>query len=163
MLNSDTSWNKNKNRLWLFFFFSWHNQVGVLQYGEVAVHEWSLMDYQTTQEVVDAAKNISRQEGRETRTAYAIHMAWYACQSPHSLSSLVRPPLWKHCRFGRPTGNGRLFTFWWNILMGFFSPNLSWSIFIYNDNQLYFPFSLCDSLITCSSMFLIYSLSRGLD
>lgn len=51
-------------------------QVGILQYGEVAVHEWSLKDYQTTQEVVEAAKNISRQEGRETRTAYAIHMAW---------------------------------------------------------------------------------------
>ncbi|KAM4600888.1 integrin alpha-10 isoform 1-T1 [Polymixia lowei] len=49
-------------------------QVGILQYGEVAVHEWSLKDYQTTQEVVEAAKNISRQEGRETRTAYAIHM-----------------------------------------------------------------------------------------
>ncbi|XP_061885642.1 integrin alpha-10 isoform X1 [Entelurus aequoreus] len=50
-------------------------QVGILQYGEVAVHEWSLQDYQTTQEVVEAAKNISRQEGRETRTAYAINMA----------------------------------------------------------------------------------------
>uniref|UniRef100_A0A8C4ZRH4 Integrin subunit alpha 10 n=1 Tax=Gadus morhua TaxID=8049 RepID=A0A8C4ZRH4_GADMO len=49
-------------------------QVGILQYGEVALHEWSLKDYQTTQEVVEAAKNISRQEGRETRTAYAIHM-----------------------------------------------------------------------------------------
>ncbi|KAM3872676.1 integrin alpha-10 [Diretmus argenteus] len=49
-------------------------QVGILQYGEIAVHEWSLDDYQTTQEVVEAAKNISRQEGRETRTAYAIHM-----------------------------------------------------------------------------------------
>lgn len=53
-----------------------HIQVGILQYGEVAVHEWSLKDYQTTQDVVEAAKNISRQEGRETRTAYAIHMAW---------------------------------------------------------------------------------------
>lgn len=53
-----------------------HIQVGILQYGEVAVHEWSLKDYQTTQEVVEAAKNISRQEGRETRTAYAIQMAW---------------------------------------------------------------------------------------
>ncbi|RXM90871.1 Integrin alpha-10 [Acipenser ruthenus] len=31
---------------------------------------------QTTEEVVEAAKNISRQEGRETRTAYAIHMGW---------------------------------------------------------------------------------------
>ena len=54
----------------------------MLQYGEVAVHEWSLRDYQTTQDVVEAAKNISRQEGRETRTAYAIHMGWYVCQSP---------------------------------------------------------------------------------
>lgn len=51
-------------------------QVGILQYGETAVHEWSLKDYQTTQEVVEAAKNISRQEGRETRTAYAIDIAW---------------------------------------------------------------------------------------
>ncbi|KAG7264131.1 hypothetical protein CRUP_003329 [Coryphaenoides rupestris] len=51
-------------------------QVGILQYGEVALHEWSLKDYQTTEEVVEAAKNISRQEGRETRTAYAIHMGW---------------------------------------------------------------------------------------
>lgn len=50
--------------------------MGILQYGEVALHEWSLKDYQTTQEVVEAAKNISRQEGRETRTAYAIHKAW---------------------------------------------------------------------------------------
>lgn len=57
--------------------FVWSNiQVGILQYGEVALHEWSLKDYQTTQEVVEAAKNISRQEGRETRTAYAIHKAW---------------------------------------------------------------------------------------
>ncbi|XP_036451970.1 integrin alpha-10 [Colossoma macropomum] len=50
-------------------------QVGVLQYGEISVHEWSLKDYQSTPDVVEAAKNISRQEGRETRTAYAIHMA----------------------------------------------------------------------------------------
>ncbi|KAM8869465.1 integrin alpha-10 isoform 2-T2 [Spinachia spinachia] len=50
-------------------------QVGVLQYGEVVVHEWSLKDYQTTQEVVEAAKNISRQEGRETCTASAIRTA----------------------------------------------------------------------------------------
>uniref|UniRef100_A0AAZ3RMZ4 VWFA domain-containing protein n=1 Tax=Oncorhynchus tshawytscha TaxID=74940 RepID=A0AAZ3RMZ4_ONCTS len=57
-------------------------QVGVLQYGEVAVHEWSLRDYQTTQEVVEAAKNISRQEGRETRTAYAIHMGCTEAFSP---------------------------------------------------------------------------------
>lgn len=51
-------------------------QVGIIQYAEVAVHEWSLKDYQTTQEVVEAAKNISRQEGRETRTADAIKVGW---------------------------------------------------------------------------------------
>ncbi|XP_048881242.1 integrin alpha-10 [Brienomyrus brachyistius] len=57
-------------------------QVGVLQYGEVTTHEWSLKDYQTTQEVVEAAKNISRQEGRETRTAYAIHTGCTEAFSP---------------------------------------------------------------------------------
>lgn len=49
----------------------------MLQYGEKAVHEWTLEDYQTVEEVVEAAKNITRQEGRETRTAFAIHKAWY--------------------------------------------------------------------------------------
>uniref|UniRef100_A0A8D3CUU8 Integrin subunit alpha 10 n=1 Tax=Scophthalmus maximus TaxID=52904 RepID=A0A8D3CUU8_SCOMX len=63
------------NILSKFHISSDQMQVGILQYGEVAVHEWSLKDYQTTQDVVEAAKNISRQEGRETRTAYAIHMA----------------------------------------------------------------------------------------
>ncbi|XP_034030611.1 integrin alpha-10 [Thalassophryne amazonica] len=63
------------NILSKFHISSDQMQVGILQYGEVAVHEWSLRDYQTTQEVVDAAKNISRQEGRETRTAFAIHTA----------------------------------------------------------------------------------------
>lgn len=57
-------------------------QVGVLQYGEVAIHEWSLKDYQSTEDVVEAAKNISRQEGRETRTAYAIHMGCTEAFSP---------------------------------------------------------------------------------
>ncbi|XP_041961931.1 integrin alpha-10 [Alosa sapidissima] len=57
-------------------------QVGVLQYGEIAVHEWSLKDYQSKEEVVEAAKNISRQEGRETRTAYAIHMGCTEAFSP---------------------------------------------------------------------------------
>ncbi|MED6261962.1 hypothetical protein ATANTOWER_012486 [Ataeniobius toweri] len=64
------------NILSKFHISSDQMQVGILQYAEVAVHEWSLKDYQTTQEVVEAAKNISRQEGRETRTAYAIQMAW---------------------------------------------------------------------------------------
>ncbi|KAM8921129.1 integrin alpha-10 [Pelodytes ibericus] len=63
------------NILSKFFIGPDQIQVGVLQYGEVAVHEWSLKDYRTSREVVEAAKNISRQEGRETRTAFAIHKA----------------------------------------------------------------------------------------
>ncbi|MFT7808519.1 integrin alpha-10 [Arapaima gigas] len=57
-------------------------QVGVLQYAEVSTHEWSLKDYQTTEEVVEAAKNFSRKEGRETRTAYAVRMGCTEAFSP---------------------------------------------------------------------------------
>lgn len=64
-------------------------QVGVIQYGEISVHEWSLRDYQTTQDVVEAAKNISRQEGRETHTAEAIRMAWYG-DPPVTLSKQLQ-------------------------------------------------------------------------
>ncbi|CAM5175505.1 unnamed protein product [Eretmochelys imbricata] len=70
------------NILSKFFIDPNQIQVGVLQYGEKAVHEWSLWDYQTAEEVVEAAKNISRQEGRETRTAFAIHKACSEAFSP---------------------------------------------------------------------------------
>ncbi|XP_068611749.1 integrin alpha-10 [Brachionichthys hirsutus] len=77
--NSIYPWYEVKNFLSnilsKFHISSDQMQVGILQYAEIAVHEWSLKDYRTTQEVVEAAQNISRQEGRETRTAYAIHMA----------------------------------------------------------------------------------------
>ncbi|NXX86613.1 ITA10 protein, partial [Urocolius indicus] len=63
------------NILGRFFIGPGQIQVGVLQYGEHAVHEWVLGRYHTAQEVVEAAKNISRQEGRETRTAMAIQTA----------------------------------------------------------------------------------------
>uniref|UniRef100_A0A8C6PRB0 Integrin subunit alpha 10 n=1 Tax=Nothobranchius furzeri TaxID=105023 RepID=A0A8C6PRB0_NOTFU len=63
------------NILSKFHISSNQMQVGIIQYAEIAVHEWSMKDYQTTQEVVEAAKNISRQEGRETRTADAINIA----------------------------------------------------------------------------------------
>ncbi|KAJ6651352.1 hypothetical protein lerEdw1_021051 [Lerista edwardsae] len=63
------------NILSKFFIDPEQIQVGVLQYSEVAVHEWSLKDYRTVEEVIEAAKNISRQEGLETRTASAIHKA----------------------------------------------------------------------------------------
>ncbi|CAM4676155.1 unnamed protein product [Lepidochelys olivacea] len=70
------------NILSKFFIDPNQIQVGVLQYGEKAVHEWSLWDYQTAEEVVEAAKNISRQEGRETHTAFAIHKACSEAFSP---------------------------------------------------------------------------------
>ncbi|KAM4663706.1 integrin alpha-10 [Discoglossus pictus] len=70
------------NILKKFFIGPDQIQVGVLQYGEVAVHEWSLKDHSTSQEVIEAAKNISRQEGRETRTAFAIHKACSEAFSP---------------------------------------------------------------------------------
>uniref|UniRef100_A0A8C5LKL6 Integrin, alpha 10 n=1 Tax=Jaculus jaculus TaxID=51337 RepID=A0A8C5LKL6_JACJA len=47
-------------------------QVGLVQYGERPVHEWSLGDFRTKEEVVRAARSLRRREGRETRTAQAI-------------------------------------------------------------------------------------------
>ncbi|NWS78510.1 ITA10 protein, partial [Crotophaga sulcirostris] len=70
------------NILSKFFIGPGQIQVAVLQYGERAVHEWELGRYRTAQEVVEAAKNISRQEGRETRTAFAIHRACTEAFSP---------------------------------------------------------------------------------
>uniref|UniRef100_A0A8V5GR51 Uncharacterized protein n=1 Tax=Melopsittacus undulatus TaxID=13146 RepID=A0A8V5GR51_MELUD len=69
------------NILSKFFIGPGQIQVGVLQYGELAVHEWDLDQFHTVEDVVAAAKNISRQEGRETRTALAIREAW---SRPHS-------------------------------------------------------------------------------
>ncbi|NXY90721.1 ITA10 protein, partial [Alcedo cyanopectus] len=63
------------NLLSKFFIGPGQIQVGVLQYGERVVQEWGLGRYRTVQEVVEAARNISRQEGRETRTAAAIRRA----------------------------------------------------------------------------------------
>ncbi|KAK2518133.1 hypothetical protein Q9233_012644 [Columba guinea] len=63
------------NVLSRFFIGPGQIQVGVLQYGEHAVHEWALGRYRSSQEVVEAARNISRQEGRETRTAMAVRTA----------------------------------------------------------------------------------------
>ncbi|NXT27000.1 ITA10 protein, partial [Syrrhaptes paradoxus] len=63
------------NVLARFFVGPGQIQVGVLQYGERAVLEWALGRHRSAQEVVEAARNISRQEGRETRTALAIRTA----------------------------------------------------------------------------------------
>ncbi|NXY38093.1 ITA10 protein, partial [Pomatorhinus ruficollis] len=50
-------------------------QVGVLQYGERLVQEWALGQHPTAQRLLEAARNLTRQEGRETRTAMAIRQA----------------------------------------------------------------------------------------
>ncbi|KAI6048475.1 integrin alpha-10 isoform X1 [Marmota monax] len=63
-------------------------QVGLVQYGESPVHEWSLGDFRTKEEVVKAARNLSRREGRETKTAQAILVA---CTEGFSQSRGGRP------------------------------------------------------------------------
>ncbi|XP_007538745.3 integrin alpha-10 [Erinaceus europaeus] len=63
-------------------------QVGLVQYGERSVHEWSLGDFRTKEEVVRAARNLSRREGRETKTAQAIMVA---CTEGFSQSRGGRP------------------------------------------------------------------------
>ncbi|KAF5910895.1 hypothetical protein HPG69_000859 [Diceros bicornis minor] len=63
-------------------------QVGLVQYGESPVHEWSLGDYRTKEEVMRAARNLSRREGRETKTAQAITVA---CTEGFSQSRGGRP------------------------------------------------------------------------
>ncbi|XP_027435669.2 integrin alpha-10 isoform X3 [Zalophus californianus] len=63
-------------------------QVGLVQYGESPVHEWSLGDFRTKEEVVRAARNLSRREGRETKTAQAILVA---CTEGFSPSHGGRP------------------------------------------------------------------------
>ncbi|XP_013917639.1 PREDICTED: integrin alpha-11-like [Thamnophis sirtalis] len=50
-------------------------QVGVVQYGEDAVHEFHLNDYRSVKDVVEAAKHIEQRGGTETRTAFGIEFA----------------------------------------------------------------------------------------
>uniref|UniRef100_A0A8C3N3H0 Uncharacterized protein n=1 Tax=Geospiza parvula TaxID=87175 RepID=A0A8C3N3H0_GEOPR len=57
-------------------------QVGVLQYGEHVVQEWALGQHPTAQSLLEAARNLTRQEGRETRTAMAIREACTESFSP---------------------------------------------------------------------------------
>ena len=51
--------------------------MGVVQYGSRVVHEFSLKDFQTVDDVVDAARNIHQRGGEETRTALGINVARY--------------------------------------------------------------------------------------
>ncbi|XP_054983364.1 integrin alpha-11 [Sorex araneus] len=50
-------------------------QVGVVQYGEDAVHEFHLDDYRSVKDVVEAASHIEQRGGTETRTAFGIEFA----------------------------------------------------------------------------------------
>ncbi|NWW25872.1 ITA10 protein, partial [Falcunculus frontatus] len=63
------------NILGRFFIGPGQTQVGVLQYGERLVQEWALGQHPTAQHLLEAARNLTRQEGRETRTAMAIRQA----------------------------------------------------------------------------------------
>ncbi|XP_071273385.1 integrin alpha-10 [Agelaius tricolor] len=70
------------NILARFFIGPGQTQVGVLQYGEHLVEEWALGQHPTAQSLLEAARNLTRQEGRETRTAMAIREACSESFSP---------------------------------------------------------------------------------
>lgn len=48
------------------------------QYGEKVVHEFSLNDFRSVEEVVEAAKKIQQRGGEETNTALGINEARYS-------------------------------------------------------------------------------------
>uniref|UniRef100_A0AAQ4QJZ1 Integrin, alpha 11b n=1 Tax=Gasterosteus aculeatus aculeatus TaxID=481459 RepID=A0AAQ4QJZ1_GASAC len=58
-----------------FYIGPGQTQVGVVQYGSTVVHEFSLGEYQTVEEVVEAARGIDQRGGEETRTALGINVA----------------------------------------------------------------------------------------
>ncbi|XP_044048544.1 integrin alpha-11 isoform X2 [Siniperca chuatsi] len=63
------------NILHKFYIGPGQTQVGVVQYGSTVVHEFSLGEYQTAEEVVEAARSIDQRGGEETRTALGINVA----------------------------------------------------------------------------------------
>ncbi|KAM4734210.1 integrin alpha-11-like [Anableps anableps] len=63
------------NILQKFYIGPGQTQVGVIQYGSTVVHEFSLGEYQTVEDVLDAARNIDQRGGEETRTALGINVA----------------------------------------------------------------------------------------
>ncbi|XP_069019589.1 integrin alpha-11 isoform X1 [Embiotoca jacksoni] len=63
------------NILHKFYIGPGQTQVGVIQYGSTVVHEFSLGEYQTVEDVVEAARNINQRGGEETRTALGINVA----------------------------------------------------------------------------------------
>ncbi|KAJ7998339.1 hypothetical protein DPEC_G00221670 [Dallia pectoralis] len=63
------------NILQKFYIGPGQIQVGVVQYGSRVVHEFSLNDFRTVEEVVEAAMTIDQRGGEETRTALGINVA----------------------------------------------------------------------------------------
>ncbi|XP_076025408.1 integrin alpha-11-like isoform X2 [Genypterus blacodes] len=63
------------NVLQKFYIGPGQTQVGVVQYGTTVVHEFSLGEYQTVEDVVGAARSIDQRGGEETRTALGINVA----------------------------------------------------------------------------------------
>ncbi|XP_071317007.1 integrin alpha-11 [Trachinotus anak] len=63
------------NILHKFYIGPGQTQVGVVQYGSTVVHEFTLGEYQTVEEVVEAARSIDQRGGEETRTALGINVA----------------------------------------------------------------------------------------
>ncbi|XP_029378571.1 integrin alpha-11 isoform X2 [Echeneis naucrates] len=63
------------NILQKFYIGPGQTQVGVVQYGSTVVHEFGLGEYQTVEEVVEAARGIDQRGGEETRTALGINVA----------------------------------------------------------------------------------------
>ncbi|KAF7648831.1 hypothetical protein LDENG_00151080, partial [Lucifuga dentata] len=63
------------NVLQKFYIGPGQTQVGVVQYGSTVVHEFSLDEYETVTEVVEAAMSIDQRGGAETRTALGINVA----------------------------------------------------------------------------------------
>ncbi|KAG7215183.1 hypothetical protein INR49_022729 [Caranx melampygus] len=62
------------NILHKFYIGPGQTQVGVVQYGSTVVHEFTLGEYQTVEEVVEAARGIDQRGGEETRTALGINV-----------------------------------------------------------------------------------------
>ncbi|XP_078283541.1 integrin alpha-11-like [Rhinoraja longicauda] len=50
-------------------------RLGIVQYGETAVHEFELRDYKSVTDVVKAARSIEQRGGTETNTAHGIEIA----------------------------------------------------------------------------------------
>uniref|UniRef100_A0A3Q4MBE4 Integrin, alpha 11b n=1 Tax=Neolamprologus brichardi TaxID=32507 RepID=A0A3Q4MBE4_NEOBR len=89
------------NILHKFYIGPGQTQVGVIQYGSSVVHEFTLDEYQTVEDVVDAARRIDQRGGEETRTALGINVARQTDEENrhHSIISACRKTSAPSCRF----------------------------------------------------------------